>query len=52
MGKMFASKYDIVYIETSAKTEQNVSEAFEAIVKDMYFKKKLEDTTKGNDNKL
>ena len=52
MGKMFAQKHDIVYIETSAKTQQNVSEAFEAIAKDIYFKKKLEEPTKGIDNSL
>lgn len=45
MGKKFAADLDLVYIETSAKTEQNVKEAFEAIVKDIYFRKKLEEQT-------
>ena len=38
-----AQNLDIVYIETSAKTEQNVKEAFEAIVKDIYFRKKVDE---------
>jgi hypothetical protein len=30
-------------METSAKTEQNVKEAFEALVKDIYFRKKIDE---------
>ena len=39
-ANVFANKLDIAYIETSAKTECNVKDAFEAIVKKIYYDKK------------
>ncbi|KRX10339.1 P-loop containing nucleoside triphosphate hydrolase [Pseudocohnilembus persalinus] len=53
-GIKLAEQMQIVSMETSAKTEQGVREAFEAIVKDIYYKKKIEEPTTqtGGFNKL
>ena len=49
MGKQFASKHNLTYIETSAKTQLNVNETFEAIARDVYFKKKLQEPKPNKD---
>ena len=50
LGRKLAHKLSIAFIETSAKTEKNVKEAFEAIVKDIYYRKKIEETPQYNES--
>lgn len=47
-GKLFANKHHALFIETSAKTNDNISELFEMSAKD--YIQKLEDTSQIYDN--